>query len=72
MNPSREEALFALAAEKPAEERAAFLARECAETPRCGNRWKSSCTSLRAIAHGRGQQKKFERNALSVGISMVG
>src|SRR5438093_11539655 len=29
MNPSREEALFALALEKPTAERAAFLDREC-------------------------------------------
>lgn len=32
MNPSREEALFALALEKPAAERAAFLDRECSGT----------------------------------------
>lgn len=31
MNPSREEALFALALEKPAEERAAWLDHECGD-----------------------------------------
>jgi hypothetical protein len=37
MNPTREEALFALAREKSADERAAFLARECAVTLVCAS-----------------------------------
>jgi len=45
MNPTREEALFALAFEKPAADRHAFLDRECASDPALRQRLEALLTA---------------------------
>jgi len=58
--------------QKLAEEPDAFFSRECADDTALWQPVERLMHVPRAIAHGRGQQKKFRRNTLSVAISMIG